>query len=202
MGPQSKRNEAKSQEARKLGARSQLKRKMEAALRERPPYLLQIATCQTLIAGSSNVLAELRNRCTTRFASRRQSNGLLQRYAAGQVHPIRNGERGVVEGCALGPYTFISKRLEESHYSLFVIWAEAGLLQAGINVCGGEVSTAAVEIDHLAERGLSAVDEVRTGELDVAKTRSLDGSADCNRGVEGNKCTRRQTLRSQSGYRE
>ncbi len=56
----------------------------------------------------------------------------------------------MVKGCALGPYTFISKRLEEGDYSLFVIRAEAGPLQAGINVRGGKVSTAAVEIHHLA----------------------------------------------------
>src|SRR5450432_4773416 len=142
-----------------------------------------------LIAVGSNVLAERWQRCTTIFACRGQSDGLLQRCSTDQVHPIRNGERGVIKRCTLRPYTFIGQRFEERHYSRFVIRAESGSLQVGINVCGWEISTAGVEIDHLAERRLSAVDEIRTGQLNVAQARSIDGSVDCHRSVEGNKCS-------------
>src|SRR5579859_580484 len=92
----------------------------------------------------------------------------------------------MIERRALRANAFVGKRLEECDDCGFVVRAEAGALQVGINIHGGEIAAAAVEVHKLVKRGLAAVDEVWPGEFDVTQARSFYRSAHCNRCTGGN----------------
>src|SRR6185437_14763014 len=60
----------------------------------------------------------------------------------------------------------------------------------------------AVEVHELSKRSLAAVHEVRSGQLDVAKSRSFERAADRNRSAGGNCRAADQTLGSEFGHGE
>src|SRR5262245_50346370 len=87
---------------------------------------------------------------------------------------------------ALGAHAFVGKRFQERDDCSFVVCAEAGALKIGVNVHGGEIAAAAVEVHNLVKSGLAAIEEVWTSEFDVAQARSFYGSAHRNRRTSGN----------------
>src|SRR5579859_5466041 len=92
----------------------------------------------------------------------------------------------MIERRALRANAFVGKRLEEGDDCGFIVRAEAGALQVGINIHGGEIAAAAVEVHNLIQSGLAAVDEVRPGEFNVAQARSFYRSAHRDRRTGGN----------------
>src|SRR6478672_8168091 len=92
----------------------------------------------------------------------------------------------MVKRRTLGAHAFIGERLEKRDYRGFVVGAEAGALKVGINVYGGEIAAAAIEVHNLVKSGLAAIEEVRASELDVAQARSLYGPANRNGRTGGN----------------
>src|SRR5215472_15926881 len=100
---------------------------------------------------------------------------------------------------ALTANPLIGQGFEESHDSNFVEGAEAGAYEAGINVRGGEIAAAAVEVHHLQERGLAAVEEERGGQLDIAQIGGFNGSANRNRRAGRNRSTADLSERGELG---
>ena len=82
---------------------------------------------------------------------------------------------------ALVAHSFIGKRFQERYDRNFIQRTKACPFKIGIHVRGGEITAVAVEVDHLAERGLSAVQKERAGEFDVAQAGRLNGPAYGNR---------------------
>src|SRR3954464_12513395 len=82
---------------------------------------------------------------------------------------------------ALAAHSFIGKRFQESHDRQFIERTKACPFKIGIHVRGGEITAMAVEVDHLAERGLTAVHKERTSQFDVAQAGRLNCSAYGNR---------------------
>ena len=83
----------------------------------------------------------------------------------------------MIKGRALAAHSLIGERFQESHDRQFIQRAEACPFKIGIHVHRWEVTAAAVEVDHLAERGLAAVHKERAGQFDIAQSGRLKCSA-------------------------
>src|SRR5580765_6602566 len=83
----------------------------------------------------------------------------------------------MIEGRALISYAFIRERFQESHDRNFIERAKAGALKIGVEVHGWKVSGVAIEIHHLRQVCLAAVQEKRSGQLNVAQAGCFDRSA-------------------------
>src|SRR5579871_4257935 len=95
----------------------------------------------------------------------------------------------MVKRRALRPDTFVRQRFQESQDRGFIVGAEASALQIGIDVGRWEVTAPAVEVNQLIERGLTAIQEIRSGELNVTQPWSFYGSANCHCRTGRNRCT-------------
>src|SRR6476620_414631 len=87
----------------------------------------------------------------------------------------------MIKGRALAAHSLIGKRFKESYDRNFIERTKACPFKIGVHVRGGEVTAVAVEVDHLAERGLAAVHKERTGQFDVTQAGRLNRSAHGNR---------------------
>src|SRR6478672_1921913 len=83
----------------------------------------------------------------------------------------------MIKGRALAAHSLIGKRFKESYDRNFIERTKARPFKIGIHVRGGEVTAVAVEVDHLAERGLTAVHKERTSQFDVAQADVMPASA-------------------------
>src|SRR5438270_13189448 len=92
----------------------------------------------------------------------------------------------MIKGRALAAHSLIGQRSQESHDRNFIQRTKACPFKIGIHVRGGEVTAAAIEVDHLAERGLAAIHKERTSQFDVTQAGRLNCSAYGNRRASRN----------------
>ena len=84
----------------------------------------------------------------------------------------------MVKRRALIAHALVRQRFQEGHNRSLVISAEAGPLETGIDTARGKITAPAVEVHQLIERGLAAIQEVRSSKLDVAQVGRFDCAAD------------------------
>src|SRR5438128_6049092 len=87
----------------------------------------------------------------------------------------------MVEGRLLPAHALVGQSDQEGNQVVLLLARQSDRLDVRIQVVGilaGEVATAAVEVDDLAQRGLAAVVEVRPGQFDVAQAGYLEVAVD------------------------
>src|SRR5919198_6615883 len=80
----------------------------------------------------------------------------------------------MIEGCAAEPNAVVAQREHEGDESVLLLVGQPERLDLGIGELRWEIAAAVVEVDHLAQRRLASVVEVRAGELHVSQRRRLE----------------------------